>query len=126
MTEERLRAFFAAVSASDWETVEAALADDVSFEFPGRRFGSLVEGKRKVLVFLKRNQRMFREGLRFDVQWAGVLGDRGVAQWTNEGITREGEPYANRGVTLFTFRDGLAVEIRDYLDTERIADTWPS
>ena len=33
--------------------------------------------------------------------------------------------YANRGVTVFRFAEGRIVEIQDYLDTERIAETWP-
>jgi ketosteroid isomerase-like protein len=56
-----------------------------------------------------------------------VAGDRGIAQWTNAGVTRSGREYANRGVTIFTFdTDGRCTRIQDYLDTERIAETWPA
>jgi ketosteroid isomerase-like protein len=82
-----------------------------------------------VLVFLKQNQRLFQGGLAFHVNWAGVAGDRAVAQWTNEGTTKDGVAYANRGVTVFTLRPGLGgaeiVKIEDYLDTERLVATWP-
>jgi ketosteroid isomerase-like protein len=78
-----------------------------------------------VLVFLKQTQRLFRGGLRFDVAWAGVVGDRAIAQWTNHGTTRDGREYDNRGVSVLRLRDGRVAEIADYLDTERLAETWP-
>lgn len=125
MTADDVRAFFDDLSHSRFDAIEPKLADDVVFEFPGRRFGGRHEGKRRVLVFLKANQRLFTGGLAFAVQWAGVDGDRAVAQWTNAGTTRDGAPYANRGVTVFREAGGRIVEIQDYLDTERIAETWP-
>jgi ketosteroid isomerase-like protein len=126
MTPEDVAAFFAAVSRGDAASLESRLREDVVLEFPGRRFGGRVEGRRKVLVFLRQNQRLFRDGLRFTVRWAGVVDGRAVAQWTNEGVTREGKPYANRGVTVFRLDGDRIAGIEDYLDTERIAETWPS
>ncbi|MHC4470748.1 MAG: nuclear transport factor 2 family protein [Planctomycetota bacterium] len=125
MDEARIRDFFAAVSRGDRDALEAGLAEDVVLEFPGRRFGGRFAGRRKVLVFLRQNQRLFRDGLGFTVHWAGSFGDRTVAQWTNRGVTRDGADYENRGVTVFTVRDGLVAEIHDYLDTELIAKAWP-
>ena len=126
MTADDIRSFFDHLNRSEFEEITALLADDVVFEFPGSRFGGRVEGKRKVGIFLKRNQRMFQDGLAFTVHWAGMDGDRAVVQWTNEGVTRDGTPYQNRGVTVFRLEDGRIAEIQDYLDTERIAETWPA
>ena len=126
MTTDDIRAFFDELSAGEFGALEQRLADDVVLEFPGRRFGGRVEGARRVLVFMKQNQRMFRGGLRFTVHWAAVIGDRAVAQWTNVGVTRDGREYSNRGVTIFRCENDKVVEIQDYLDTERIAETWPS
>lgn len=129
MTPDDVRAFFSALSRGDVSALEPRLAEDVVLDFPGTRFGARVEGRRRVLVFLKQNQRLFEGGLVFDVSWAHVLGDRAVAQWTNAGRTRDGQAYANRGVTLFTLRQGPGdariARIEDYLDTERLAATWP-
>ena len=126
MTEAELRAAFEGLGTGDFDPFLAHLAEDVVFEFPGRRFGARVEGKRKVAIFLKRNQRLFEEGLVFTVHWAAALGDRAVVQWTNAGRTRGGIDYANRGVTIFRYQDGRVVEIQDYLDTERLSETWPT
>ena len=125
MTGADVRAFFDDLGRGDFSVIEPRLAEDVVLEFPGKRFGARVEGRRRVLVFLKQNQRLFTGGLRFTVTWAGVAGDRAVAQWTNAGTTRDGKPYANRGATVFRLEDGRVVEIQDYLDTEILSDTWP-
>lgn len=125
MTPDDVRAFFDALQRGDFGSIEQRLDERVELEFPGRRFGGRFEGRRRVLVFLKSNQRLFRDGLRFAVSWTGVAGDHAVARWTNAGTTRDGRPYTNRGVTLFRLHEGRIVEIQDYLDTERIAETWP-
>ncbi len=125
MTADDIRAFFDALGRGDVGSLAETLDEEVVLEFPGRRFGGRFEGRRRVMVFLRQNQRMFRGGLAFRVEWAGVLGARAVAQWTHEGVTRDGRSYANRGVTVFRTRNDRIAEIRDYLDTERLSETWP-
>ncbi len=125
MTAADIRGFFEALNEGAFERIEARLAEGVVLEFPGKRFGGRFEGRRRVMVFLRQNQRLFRGGLRFHIQWAGIAGDRAVVQWTNEGVTRDGQAYGNRGVTVFRIANDRIVEIQDYLDTERISETWP-
>jgi len=124
-SEQDVRGFFAALAAGEWDRLAEVLDEDVVLEFPGDRFGGRFAGRRRVMVFLRQNQRLFRGGLHFTVRWAGTCGDRVVAEWTNRGVTREGKDYANRGVTVFVMREGRVVEIHDYLDTERLVRTWP-
>ena len=125
MTADEVREFFNALSNSRFDEIEARLHEDVVFEFPGRRFGGRHAGRRRVMVFLRSNQRLFQDGLRFTVHWAATADDRAIAQWTNRGTTRGGTEYANRGVTVFRLDGGQVTEIQDYLDTELIARTWP-
>lgn len=126
MNEQVVRDFFEAVSGGDLDRVSESLADDCLMVFPGERFGARLEGKRRVSVFFKSNARLFRGALRFELSWVGGCGDKVVAQWTNSGLTRGGEDYGNRGVTVFSFDDeGRIRELQDYLDTERLAATWP-
>ncbi len=125
MNAADVRAFYDALGRGEIESISERLADDVVLEFPGRRFGGRFEGRRRVGVFLRQNQRLFRGGLAFHVQWAAVVDNRAVAQWTNEGVTRGGDRYANRGVTIFRLARDRIVEIQDYLDTERITEAWP-
>src|SRR5262245_35591440 len=124
MTADAIRSFFDDLMQIRFDALEERLAEDVIFEFPGRRFGGRRDGKRRTMTFLRANQRLFTGGLKFHLSWVGVVDDRAVAQWTNEGTTREGIPYSNRGVTVFRLSDDKIVEIQDYLDTEIIAETW--
>jgi ketosteroid isomerase-like protein len=125
MTPQDVVAFYDALSRGETDALGSRLAEDVILEFPGARFGGRFEGRRKTLLFLRQNQRLFQDGLRFTVHWCAVTGDRAVAQWTNAGTTRDGTAYANRGVTVFRLAADRIVEIQDYLDTERLAATWP-
>ena len=125
MNEADVRGFFDALGRSDFDRLDAALHDDAFLEFPGTRFGGTFASKRRVMAFLRANQRLFRSGLSFSVHWVGLVGDRAVALWTNSGITREGIDYANRGATVFVLRDGRIAAIHDYLDTETLSATWP-
>ena len=117
---------FVALGRGEVTAFASLLDDDVVLEFPGSRFGGRFQGKRKVVVFLKRNQRLFRDGLTFHPSWVGVSGDRVIAQWTNQGVTTDGTSYENRGVTIFRVANDRIVEIQDYLDTERLSATWPA
>jgi ketosteroid isomerase-like protein len=121
-----LHDFFAAMERRDRDALEASLAENVILEFPGSRFGGRFEGRRKVVIFLLQNQRLFEDGLHFTIHWCGHSGDRAIVQWTNEGVTVEGRQYANRGCTVIHLHDGKITEIQDYLDTEVIATTWPA
>ena len=87
--------------------------------------GQLRQLATQSLVFLRQNQRLFKDGLKFTVHWVGLSGDRAVAQWTNAGTTRTGKAYANRGVTIFRVENDKIVEIQDHLDTELLTETWP-
>jgi hypothetical protein len=44
-------------------------------------------------------------------------GDRIVRQWTSRARTRDGEPYENGSIGVFTFRDGHIHSVREYMDT---------
>ncbi len=124
-TETEVRAFFDLLERGEWDRLASLLAEDVVLEFPGDRFGGRFTGRRRVMVFLRQNQRLFRGGLHFDPRWVGACGDRVVVEWTNRGVTREGKEYGNRGVTVFVLRDGRVAEIHDYLDTALLERTWP-
>ena len=125
MDPTRIHDAFVALGQGDVTRFTDLLHEDVVLEFPGSRFGGRLRGVRQVTVFLKRNQRLFTNGLAFKVSWVGQTDDRIIAQWTNYGTTRSGIDYANRGVTIFRIEDERVVDVQDYLDTERLANTWP-
>jgi uncharacterized protein (TIGR02246 family) len=50
-------------------------------------------------------------------------GDRVVVQWTSRARTRDGRPYENGCIGVFTVRDGLIRDVREYMDTLYARDT---
>jgi uncharacterized protein len=48
-------------------------------------------------------------------------GDRVAAEWTSTATSRNGTPYRNRNVGIFTVRDGKIVSVREYTDTLHVA-----
>jgi len=43
--------------------------------------------------------------------------DQVVMQWTSRARTRDGRPYENGCIGVFTLRDGAIVSVREYMDT---------
>jgi ketosteroid isomerase-like protein len=108
--ELQARTFFDAMNARDFTDLELHLSPDVAFDFPGA--GDII-GSRRMLLFLKV---LFRKYTRlvFTVQEVLADGERACAVWTNEGMTAEGEPYCNSGVTVMHFSGGRIVALSDY------------
>ena len=51
-------------------------------------------------------------------------GDRVVLQWTSKARTRDGCPYENGCIGVFTIRDGKIQEVREYMDTLYAANVF--
>jgi ketosteroid isomerase-like protein len=50
-------------------------------------------------------------------------GERAVLQWTSRARTRDGRPYENDCIGVFTLRDGTIHAVREYMDTLYASDT---
>ena len=64
----------------------------------------------------------FPDGLRFTVQATTAEGKRVAVEAQSEGMHSSGQLYQNRYHFLFRFKDGLIVELKEYMDTERVTD----
>jgi ketosteroid isomerase-like protein len=101
---------FTAMNTRELSELEECLAEDAVFDFPG---AGTIAGKKKILLFLKILFRMYPR-LTFTVQDIIIEGDQASAVWTNEGESKEGRPYQNRGVTLLQVSNGQIVSLSDY------------
>ncbi|MCB1161934.1 nuclear transport factor 2 family protein [bacterium] len=113
-----VQAFFAAMNARDAARLGELLADDAVFHFPKT---APLEGATRILRFFKVLWRGYPR-LEFSIRSAieDPAAARAAVHWTNAGQTREGEPYANEGVTLLAWADGRFTWISDFFkDTER-------
>lgn len=108
--ETRVQALFAAMNQRDFSLVEGHLDETVVLDFPG---SGRIEGKRKVLLFLKALLRKYPR-LEFHLEEILVDGPRACAVWWNEGGRRDGISYRNRGVTLVHVEEGRIRFISDY------------
>jgi uncharacterized protein len=54
-----------------------------------------------------------------ELEIMGLIGekDRVVLQWTSRARTRDGRPYENGCIGVFTVRDGKIHSVRQYMDT---------
>jgi len=115
---ELAEAIFTTMNSRDVSYLEQHLGKKAIFDFPGP---GLIEGPRKILVFLKVLFRKYPR-LEFSVEDIIVEGDRACAIWTNEGKDKKGNPYKNRGITLMRFSEGKIVFISDYFKDTSFAD----
>jgi uncharacterized protein len=51
-------------------------------------------------------------------------GDLVAAEWTATGTSKDGVPYRNRNLGLFTVKDGLITSVREYTDTRHAAQVF--
>lgn len=50
--------------------------------------------------------------------------DHVVLQWTSRASTRDGRPYENDCIGVFTIRDAQIAAVREYMDTLRLGDVF--
>jgi uncharacterized protein (TIGR02246 family) len=66
--------------------------------------------------------RFVPDSLRFDVRSLTVEGDRAVLEWGVTARTVTGKDYDNSYLAVFELRDGRIAQVREYGDTQHIAE----
>ena len=102
--------FFEVLSTQNLEKMADFLKEDARLLFPKTQ---PLTGKERILKFFRILFRQYPE-LLFTVEHTIAQGDKVAAHWRNRGINRQNEPYANEGVTLFFFEEGLVSLISDF------------
>lgn len=105
--------------------IRRSFAPDATWEYPGDlplsgtyRGVDAIVGK-----FLGGAAELMAPGAPVTIELVGVIadGDRVAAEWTSRATSRNGTPYRNRNVGIFTVRDGKIVSVREYTDTLHVA-----
>ena len=65
---------------------------------------------------------VFPQGLHFTIKAMTAEGDRVAVEAESDGLHVSGKRYGNQYHFLFRFRDGKVVELKEYMDTERVTD----
>jgi ketosteroid isomerase-like protein len=126
MRDENIRlldAYFTAMSASEWETVEAMYHDDIVIHLAGTTPASgRLEGKAAVtgdLIARQVHAALDPARMHFAKRWKIMCADdeRVVAIMEGGGPTRDGDVYDQLYCEIFRFQDGRIIEMHAFLDT---------
>lgn len=118
-----VRRMYAALSSGDVDGFLECLHEDVRWTVMGETaLSGTYAGKRAVVdELLGAFPRYFREGLTVHVDAVHAADDHVVAELRAELVTHSGEPYRNRYCIVYRVEDGRVREMREYLDTQRLA-----
>jgi ketosteroid isomerase-like protein len=125
-SEQAIRDFYDAFSASDFETMMRMLHPECELEFPGSSFPNRVQGRDAIIGLFQGVQAGFGGSLRFHNRWAmhqpkADAGDLIAVHWYTTGRTASGGAYLNRGVAWYRLEDGLVRNFLDFFDTEIVS-----
>lgn len=129
-SEQAIRSFYDAFSASEFDAMEAMLHPDCILEFPGSSFGGQIAGRTAIMELFRGVQTGFGGSLRFHHRFAmhqphADAGDMIAEHWYTTGRTITGGAYMNRGVAWFRLEDGFVREFLDFFDTQIVDAFFP-
>ena len=101
--------------------IRDSFAADATWEYPGDLpLSGTYRGVDEIVgTFLAGAAELMAPGTRVTIELVGAIadGDQVAAEWTSRATSRNGTPYNNRNVGIFTVRDGKIVSVREYTDT---------
>jgi ketosteroid isomerase-like protein len=121
MTDERIQAFFDAWQAHDVDGVVSFFTSDGTYlasagpDADGTAFRGIDEVRRGVKAFLD----TYPDGRYSNTSFV-IAGDRGFAQWTFSGTSRDGRAISYRGVDILEF-EGDRIRLKDAYRKEKTA-----
>jgi ketosteroid isomerase-like protein len=116
-----LRRYVAALQAGDEPAIRTAFADDATWTLHAGDLpiSGTWRGRDAIIdEFLGSALRLYEPGsIAIEVTALIAEGDRVALQWTTRARTRDGSPYENGCIGIFTVRDGRIQTVREYMDT---------
>ncbi|HEX5191231.1 MAG TPA: nuclear transport factor 2 family protein [Solirubrobacteraceae bacterium] len=125
-----VRRYVAAVQAGDERTIRELFAQDATWTLAAGELpiAGAWRGRDVILEeFLATALGHYQPGsIRLEVTDMIAENDRVVLQWTSRARTRDGRPYENDCIGVFTIRDGQIRSVREYMDTLYAASIFGS
>lgn len=122
--------YVAAVQAEEPTAVRAFFADDASWTI---RAGALPmsgtwKGRDRIMngFFATAMSHYDPGSVELEVTAMIAQDDQVVLQWTSRARTKDGRPYENGCIGVFTIRDGRIIAVREYMDTLYVSDVLKS
>ena len=105
--------------------IRDSFAPDATWEYPGDLpLSGTYRGIDAIVgTFLGGAAELMDPGSQVAIELVNAIadGDQVAAEWTSRATGRNGTPYHNRNVGIFTVRDGKIVSVREYTDTLHVA-----
>ena len=101
---------FDAINKRDFKEFEDYISSELVFDFPGV---DQMKGSKRVILFFNILFRKYKK-LHFHVTDVIVDNNNACVRWENEGTEANGEPYSNKGITWFNFKENKISFMSDY------------
>ncbi|WP_081512316.1 nuclear transport factor 2 family protein [Nocardia donostiensis] len=124
--KQHVQTIMDALVRADRKPLFDAMADEVTWRWMGTsQWSKSFEGKQAVLgeLFGGVDESLSDS---YSVQVHKILadGDHVVVEHTGSNATPDGRQYNNNYCWIFAFKDGLITEIREYMDTQLVTETF--
>ncbi len=117
-----LRRYVAALQAADADALRSFFAHDASWTLQAGDLpmSGTWRGRDRIMDgFFATAMTNYEPGsVEIEVTAMIAEGDRVALQWTSRARTRDGRPYENGCLGIFTVRDGKIQAVREYMDTQ--------
>ena len=120
--QQQVTAFFDAMNRGDVDAIVAAYHDDGYVWTKGH---TLISGKytrAEIQAAAGGIFETFPQGLSFTIIQMTAQDNRVAVEATSSGMHISGKLYENDYHFLFSFKDGKLLELKEYMDTERVTD----
>ncbi len=116
-----LQRYIVALQAGDTDAVRASFAEDATWTLEAGHLpmSGTWEGRDEIMdgFFATAMQNYAPGSVELEVTAMIAEQDQVVMQWTSRARTRDGAPYENGCIGVFTLRDGAIASVREYMDT---------
>lgn len=120
--KQRTREFIRAIGRGDAQTIADTYAEDGHVQTMGHTAISGRYNKAQIREFAGSVLESFPEGIEYTILNMTAEDDRVAVEAVGEGPHVSGVPYRNEYHFLFTWRDGELVELKEYMDTEKVTE----
>ena len=124
--KERVQQVMDAMARADLGPLFDAMADDVSWRWMGvSAWSKVFAGKQAVVDELFGGvAETLSDSFGVEVHQILADGDYVVVEHTGRNATPDGRTYDNNYCWVLTLRDGLIREVREYMDTQLVTETF--
>jgi uncharacterized protein len=128
LNKQLMERYVEAVGAGDARALREFFAADASWTLQAGHLpmSGTWEGRERIIdgFFATAMSRYELDSVRLEVTAMIAEHDRVVLEWTSRASTRDGRPYENGCIGVFTVRDGVIAAVREYMDTLRLGDVF--